>query len=405
MRGSSCVRRPALMSIRTLTLLLSLVIGVNYLASCALTEDVRENEGASPLTSEESEEEVKQYDDLTITSSDDASELLKLGISSANEGRYDEAIPSLDAAIEISPVGPRAYLYRGVVSGIRGDYESAAQDHEIALKAELLSPEDAAIQHEQWRSSITMKAIYLRSGDYDKAIEDYDTFIRVSPDAADAYMWRGCAYYLKGEPSRAIVDYDKALALSPDNALALYKRGLAHARLGESSRANQDFARAMAIGFDEAMAESGEEGQQSYSVSQNMFDHEQGIFHYDRAFSRLGQADYDGAVADMDRARTLINPQTIEQYADGMHRVYFQSGVAYYDTGLYDDAIRLLDKAIDVAASPSDYPAAYYQRGMSHYRKGNHRRAIADFDKVIHLEQSFPDAAHYSKLSQEELAK
>lgn len=134
-------------------------------------------------------------------------------------------------------------------------------------------------------------------------------------------------------------------------------------------------------------------------------DHEQGIFHYDRAFSRLGQADYDGAVADMDKARTLIDPQSVDQYADGMHRVYFQSGVAYYDTGLYDDAIRLFDKAIDVAASPSDYPAAYYHRGMSHYRKGNHRRAIADFDLISHLQQNFPDAAHYSKLSQEELAK
>ena len=131
--------------------------------------------------------------------------------------------------------------------------------------------------------------------------------------------------------------------------------------------------------------------------------HEQGISHHTRAHDRLRQADYDNAVADMDKARNLIDPQLIHLYSDGMRQVYFQSGIAYYDTGLYDDAIRLFDKAIDVVASPSDYPAAYYQRGMSHYRKGSYRRAIADFEKVAHLEQDFPDAAHYLRLAQEEL--
>lgn len=131
--------------------------------------------------------------------------------------------------------------------------------------------------------------------------------------------------------------------------------------------------------------------------------HEQGIFHHTRALVRLNQADYDNAVADIDKARELIDPQLIHLYTDEMHQVYFQSGVAYYDTGLYDDAIILFDKAIDVALSPSDYPAAYYQRGMSHYRKGNYRRAIADFDEVIHLHQDYPDAAHYRQLAQEEL--
>ena len=95
----------------------------------------------------------------------------------------------------------------------------------------------------------------------------------------------------------------------------------------------------------------------------------------------------------MDKARKLIDPQLIHLYTDEMHEVYLQSGVAYYDTGLYDDAIRLFDKAIDVVASPSDYPAAYFHRGMSHYRKGSHRRAIADFDMLVGLEQDYPDAA------------
>ena len=244
------------MATRTVSLLLSLVIGVNFLASCTLVEDVK-GEGAKLSSSGQSEEDVWRHADVTTHSAEDAELLLRRGISSASEGQYDEAAADFDAAIAISPDDLRAYLYRGVVSGIRGGYEKAAADHRMTLRVELLSPEDAAIEHEQWRSSITMWAIYLRSGDYDKAIKDYDTFTSISPEEADAYMWRGCAYYLKGEVDRAVADYDKALALSPDNALALYKRGLAHARLGNSSQADRDFARAMAIGFDEAAGESG----------------------------------------------------------------------------------------------------------------------------------------------------
>ena len=392
------------MSTRTISLLLSLVIGMNFLASCTLMEDVRGGV-ARLFSSGQSEEDVQQHADSVILSSDDAETLLERGIASANEERYDEATADLDAAIAISPDGLRAYLYRGVVRGIRGDYEKAAEDHQMALKVELFSPEDAAIEHEQWRSSITMWAIYLRSGDYDKAIEDYDTFTSLNPDEADAYMWRGCAYYLKGEADRAIADYDKALALSPDNGLALYKRGLAHALLGNSSQANQDFARAMAIGFDEAIVESGEAGQQSQSALQSLSNHEQGIFHYNRALTRLQKADYDNAVADIDRARKFIDPNLINAYTAEMHDVYYQSGVAYYDTGLYDQAVLLFDKALDVVPETSDYPAALYQRGLSHYRAGRHRLAIADLQSVLHLEQDFPDAAHYIRLSQEELAK
>ena len=385
-------------------LLLSLVIGLNFLASCTLIEDVR-GRGARVSSSGQSEEDVQQHADATMHSADDAELLLKRGISSANEGQYDEAVADFDAAIAISADDLSAYLYRGVVSGIRGDYEKATADHLTALNVELLSPEDAATQHEQWRSSITMWTIYLRSGDYDKAIEDYDTFTGLSPGEADAYMWRGCAYYLKGEVDRAIADYDKAIGLSPDNALALYKRGLAHARLGNSSQANQDFARAMAIGFDEATGESGELGQLSQSGSQNLPEHGQGIFHYTRALERLSRADYDNAVADIDEARKLIDPNLIHAYAVEMHAVYYQSGVAYYDTGLYDQAVLLFDKALSVVPVPPDYPATIYQRGLSHYRAGRHRLAIADFDKVIHLDQEFPDAAHYRQMSEEALSE
>ena len=133
--------------------------------------------------------------------------------------------------------------------------------------------------------------------------------------------------------------------------------------------------------------------------------HEQGVFHHDRALERLDQADYDNAVADMDKARRLLDPQLVHQYADTMRDVYYRSGVAYYDTGLYDQSALLFDKALAVKASAARQAEIHYWRGMSHYRKGRHRQAIADFDAVIELEGKYLDAAHYRQLAQEELSE
>ena len=131
--------------------------------------------------------------------------------------------------------------------------------------------------------------------------------------------------------------------------------------------------------------------------------HEQGVFHYERGYERLRQADYDNAVADMDRARKLIDPELVHLYADSMREVYFQSGVAYYDTGLYDRAIILFDKAVDVSTSPSDYPATYYQRGYAYYRKGNYPRAIADYDEAIRLDPNNASAYELRAQAYEQL--
>ena len=404
MRGSSVLRCLILMPLRKCLPSIALLVVTAFLLSCGSSGDVVDKSVELPASGQ-SGEAKQQYDDGVTETTSDAQSLLQSGITSAKEGHYDDAVANFDAAIALAPDDARAYLYRGVVSGIKGDYESATADHLRVLKLELLSPEDAAFEHGEWLGSLTMWTIYLRNGDYDKAIADYDTFTRLSPDEDEAYMWRGCAYYLKGEDEKALADYDTALAVNPDNAFALYKRGLAHAGLGNNSQASQDFTQALEIGFDDVATESAEEARQQLSEAQQLADHEQGIFHYERGLDRLEASDYDNAVADMDKARKLIDPQLIHLYTDEMHEVYFQSGVAYYDTGLYDNAIRLFDKAIGVVASPSDYPAAYFHRGMSHYRKGSHRRAIADFDMLVGLEQDFPDAAHYSRLARGKLSE
>lgn len=55
--------------------------------------------------------------------------------------------------------------------------------------------------------------VHRSRGEYDLAIEDYDTVIEMNPDNVDAYYNRGAAYYHKGDYDRAIKDYTKAITL------------------------------------------------------------------------------------------------------------------------------------------------------------------------------------------------
>ena len=108
-------------------------------------------------------------------------------------------------------------------------------------------------------------------------------------------MWRGCAYHLKGEHEKALADFDKALGINSDDSFTLFKRGLAHARLGDSTQAQQDFTNALDIGFEALGAWSTSDAQTHLDTLRTAADHEQGIFHYNRALDRLQEAGYDNA--------------------------------------------------------------------------------------------------------------
>jgi tetratricopeptide (TPR) repeat protein len=81
-------------------------------------------------------------------------------------------------------------------------------------------------------------------GDPEGAIKDYNEAIRLKPDYANAFNNRGNARCAQGDPEGALQDYNEAIRLKPDDAAAFHNRGLARSDKGDLEGAAEDFQQA-----------------------------------------------------------------------------------------------------------------------------------------------------------------
>ena len=116
-----------------------------------------------------------------------------------------EELSDLEEAIVYLEVSIEEYQKDGdtvaFLIALQSIAEAQAENNEIASQVYLLSG-----------------GVHNSRGEYDWAIEDYNTVIKLNPDSVEAYIYRGLAYHHKGEYDRAIGDFTKAIELKPNYA-------------------------------------------------------------------------------------------------------------------------------------------------------------------------------------------
>jgi lipoprotein NlpI len=89
--------------------------------------------------------------------------------------------------------------------------------------------------------------IYLRRGDTERAISDYDAALQLKPGDVVALNRRGEARTNRAEFERAVADYDQAVRLNPRYPLAFRNRARIHFYRGDFAAAAEDFRTAESI--------------------------------------------------------------------------------------------------------------------------------------------------------------
>lgn len=151
-----------------------------------------------------------------------------------------EALADFNAAIELAPGEPWAYLLRGNHFRKHNDLDRSDADYAEAIRRD---PRYAAAYHNRGVNR------YDR-GQFDQAIADFSTAITVKPDYAEAFNDRGRARSAEGQYERALEDYQAAIRLAPNEALYYNNRGTAYRKLDAYARAIVDFEAALRLDPD-----------------------------------------------------------------------------------------------------------------------------------------------------------
>jgi tetratricopeptide (TPR) repeat protein len=98
---------------------------------------------------------------------------------------------------------------------------------------------------------------WLKTGDDNRAIADFDASIRLDPASAWTFNNRGTAWYFKGDREHALDDFNEAVRLDPDYALAWHNRGEVRKDKGDLNGAIADYGTAIRLdpGYTAAYAD------------------------------------------------------------------------------------------------------------------------------------------------------
>jgi tetratricopeptide (TPR) repeat protein len=130
-----------------------------------------------------------------------------LGNAYRAKHEYRRALEMYARALQIDPTRGEIYFNRGLTLHETGRRKEAIEDFSKAL--ELAPNRDPMILRVRGLA-------FLQDKQYERALEDYDRFLRLRPDDPEAWHNRGVSRLYLGDRPGAVADLRRALALKPD---------------------------------------------------------------------------------------------------------------------------------------------------------------------------------------------
>ena len=131
-------------------------------------------------------------------------------------GSHALAVADLDAAIKLSPEDSAAFYNRGYARFALGDYERAKDDYSMAIA---IDPKMARAYNNRCLVRAILGVELVR------ALGDCDTALKLSPLNLEVRATRGFVFLKLGDAELALNEYNLLLDADPNRAIALYGRG------------------------------------------------------------------------------------------------------------------------------------------------------------------------------------
>ena len=131
-------------------------------------------------------------------------------------------------AIELNPGLAQAYHWRGTLLSMLGMHAESLRDKTTALAIDPLS---VVIRTDLAR-------MFYFSRDYDRSLEQYRAALDMDPNFSSAHLWLANVYEQKGQFEDAISELQTGMRLSSDSSYALAKLGHGYAVAGKADEAH-----------------------------------------------------------------------------------------------------------------------------------------------------------------------
>jgi protein O-GlcNAc transferase len=167
-----------------------------------------------------------------------------LGVAMAQQGRGDDALKEIAAALDLRPGDADALLNHANILKTLGRTDEALTGFTRALDG-----------RPGWPQALNNRGTVLQSlGRFDEGLADYDAALAATPDYVEALNNRGSVLQDLKRPAEALAAYDRALQLAPQYSSAFNNRGSALLDLRRFADALGCFDRALALRPDDAEA-------------------------------------------------------------------------------------------------------------------------------------------------------
>lgn len=335
----------------------------------------------------------------------DATDAFQRAADAMRRGDLNAAGEGFTAATKASPSFAEAHFNLGLVREEQGRFEEAIASLQRALN----------LKPRLHGANLFLAVAYYRMNRYPLALAAVNKETAAYPKDASAWMWEGVIQLAMDRPEDAATSLDKAVALAPDDVDVLYHRGQAHLLVSKNSYAKMFKADPKSWRVHQVLAQANSEADRptdaiaEYQEAIKLAPTQPGLheelgseyrsagipLEAEAAFRRELEIDPFNALAryklgvlaierdDGDRAKEFIE-EALKQ-KPGLRHADYNLGRAEMLLGQNENALKHLQQAVSTESDPDVLQQAWFQTGIVYRRlrrMTEAQQAMATFQRL-----------------------